>query len=67
MYKTLQFDEILTKTINNQNFKPLSTKTKNLCVLSGRARSVLRGNRLSRILFRTYADNGQICQTKRLT
>lgn len=60
--KTRQYLQNLT---NQQNKKNSYTRTRSICLLTGRSRSVYRFFRLSRIKIREYAKGGYFLGVKK--
>lgn len=68
VYKTIRLNwlkisskkirQYLQDLINQTNRKFSYTRTRNICILTGRSRSVYRFFRISRLKFREYASSG---------
>lgn len=56
--KSKKLRQYLHNLTNQQNRKFSYTRTRNICILTGRSRSVYRFFRLSRLMIREYANAG---------
>ena len=69
IFKSIACNKILPLNLRLKAFHNLkiitSTKIRNICILTGRTRGIIRKYGVSRFMFRQLADNGLITGLKR--